>query len=96
MSTEKMGNTSDQAKSPVVGGIVADRLKSFIERLEHLEIEKIHVQETIKEVFDEARGAGFDVKIMRQILKIRKQDAQEIAEQEELLDLYRHALGMIP
>ncbi len=89
-------NADTSAKTPIAGGIAADRLKSFIERLEHLEIEKIHVQETIKEVFDEARGAGFDVKIMRQILKLRKLDSEKLAEQEELLDLYRHALGMLP
>lgn len=89
-------DTDTKDKTPLTGGIAADRLKSFIERLEHLEIEKIHVQETIKEVFDEARSTGFDVKTMRQILKLRKLDSEKLAEQEELLDLYRHALGMLP
>ena len=77
------------------GGIAGDRLKSFIERLEQLEVEKIQIQEYMKDVFGEAKSAGFDVKIIRQILQMRKQDAEDLAEQEQLLDLYKHALGMI-
>ena len=76
------------------GGIAGDRLKSFIERLERLEADKIQVQEQMKDVFGEAKSAGFDVKIIRQILQMRKQNAEDLAEQEELLDLYKHALGM--
>ena len=81
-------------KNTQVGGIAADRLKSFIERLERLEADKIQVQEQMKDVFGEAKSAGFDVKIIRQILQMRKQNAEDLAEQEELLDLYKHALGM--
>ena len=77
------------------GGIAGDRLKSFIERLEQLEVEKIQIQEYMKDVFGEAKSSGFDVKIIRQILQMRKQDAEDLAEQEQLLDLYKHALGMI-
>ena len=76
------------------GGIAGDRLKSFIERLERLEADKIQVQEQMKDVFGEAKSAGFDVKIIRQILQMRKQNAEDLAEKEELLDLYKHALGM--
>jgi uncharacterized protein (UPF0335 family) len=79
-----------------VGGIAGDRLKSFIERIERLEEEKKALQEDIKEVFAEAKGTGFDVKIMRQILKIRKMDKDDLDEQEALLDVYKRALGMIP
>ena len=79
-----------------VGGIAGDRLKSFIERIERLEEEKRALSEDIKEVFAEAKGTGFDTKIMRQILKIRKMDKDELDEQEAMLDVYKRALGMIP
>jgi uncharacterized protein (UPF0335 family) len=79
-----------------VGGIAGDRLKSFIERIERLEEEKRALSEDIKEVFAEAKGTGFDTKIMRQILKIRKMDKDELDEQEAMLDVYLRALGMLP
>jgi uncharacterized protein (UPF0335 family) len=81
---------------PDVGGIAGERLKSFIERVERLEEEKRALAEDIKEVYAEAKGVGFDVKIMRQIVKIRKMDQDELDEQESLLDVYKRALGMIP
>jgi uncharacterized protein (UPF0335 family) len=81
---------------PDVGGIAGERLKSFIERVERLEEEKRALAEDIKEVYAEAKGVGFDVKIMRQIVKIRKMDQDELDEQETLLDVYKRALGMIP
>lgn len=79
-----------------VGGVSSAQLKSFVERIEHLEEEKAAVSEQIREVFGEAKGTGFDVKVIRQVLKIRKLETQERLEQEELLDLYLAALGMIP
>jgi uncharacterized protein (UPF0335 family) len=81
---------------PDVGGIAGERLKSFIERIERLEEEKAGLSADIKEVFAEAKGTGFDVKIIRQILKIRKMDTQDRREQEDLLTLYMQALGMQP
>lgn len=78
-----------------IGGVSSGQLKSFIERIERLEEEKLEVSEQIREVFAEAKGSGFDVKIIRQVLKIRKMETQERQEQEELLDLYLSALGMI-
>ena len=81
---------------PDVGGIAGERLKSFIERVERLEEEKRALAEDIKEVYAEAKGVGFDIKIMRQIIKIRKMDQDELDEQETLLDVYKRALGMIP
>lgn len=72
----------------------ATRLKSFIERIERLNEEKAGIGEDIKEVFGEAKGTGFDVKIMRQIIKLRKMEQADRLEQEELLDLYKRALGM--
>ncbi len=77
-----------------VGGVSSAQLKSFIERIETLEDEKAALGEQIREVFAEAKGSGFDIKIIRQVLKIRKMETQERLEQEELLDLYLAALGM--
>ena len=71
-----------------------DRLKSLIERVERLEEEKNNLLADIKEVFSEAKGLGYDPKIMRQILIIRKMDVDERLEQEALLDIYRNALGI--
>ena len=81
---------------PDVGGIAGDRLKSFIERIERLEEEKRVLAEDIKEVYAEAKGTGFDTKIMRQIIRLRKRDQDEIEEEETLLDVYMRALGMLP
>jgi uncharacterized protein (UPF0335 family) len=78
-----------------IGGVSSAQLRSFIERIERLEEEKAAVGEQIREVFAEAKGNGFDIKIIRQVLKIRKLETNERLEQEELLDLYMMALGMI-
>jgi uncharacterized protein (UPF0335 family) len=77
-----------------IGGIAGDQLQSYIDRLERLNEEKDGISADIREVFAEAKGNGFDVKIMRQILKLRKLDRDTAAEQETLLDLYKRALGM--
>jgi uncharacterized protein (UPF0335 family) len=69
------------------GGIAADRLRSLVERIERLEEER-------KDIYAEAKSAGFDVKVLRQLITIRKQEAAEVEEQETLLDVYRRALGM--
>jgi uncharacterized protein (UPF0335 family) len=81
---------------PDIGGIAGERLRSFIERIERLEEEKRTLAEDIKEVFAEAKGNGFDTKIMRQIIKIRRMDKDDLDEQESLLDIYKRALGMLP
>jgi uncharacterized protein (UPF0335 family) len=77
-----------------VGGIAAERLKSFVERIERLEEEKKGLQDDIKDIFLEAKGTGFDVKIIREIIKIRKIDEQQRREKKELVGLYAQALGM--
>ena len=77
-----------------VGGIAADRLRSLIERIERLEEEKKALSGDISDVFAEAKSAGFDVKIMRAILKLRKMNAADRDEQEFLLDTYRKALDL--
>ena len=78
-----------------VGGIAADRLKSFIERIERLEEEKAALTADIREVYSEAKSTGFDTKIMRQVVRLRKMDSADREEQEELLDLYKQAVGLI-
>jgi uncharacterized protein (UPF0335 family) len=81
---------------PDVGGVAVERLKSFIERIERLEEEKRALSGDIKEVYAEAKGTGFEPKIMRQIIKLRQMDKEEIDEEESLLDVYKRALGMVP
>ena len=76
------------------GGIAAEQLRQFIERIERLEEEKAALGADIREVYSEAKGTGFDPKIMRQVIRLRKLDRADVQEQEALLDLYKHALGM--
>lgn len=75
--------------------LAADQLKAVIERIERLEEEKKTFVEDIRDVYTEAKGNGYDVKALRTIVRMRKQDANERAEQETILDTYLHALGMI-
>lgn len=77
-----------------IGGIAGDRIRSLIERIERLEEEKRALAEDIKEVYSEAKGTGFDVKIMRQIVALRKMDASDRDEMEALIDVYKRALEM--
>jgi uncharacterized protein (UPF0335 family) len=76
------------------GNVSAERLRSLIERIERLEEERKALSSDIKDIFAEAKSAGFDVKVMRQLIRLRKQEPAEIEEQETLLDVYRRALGM--
>ncbi len=77
-----------------VGGIATDRLRSLIERIERLEEEKRALGGDIRDIYAEAKSAGFDVKIMRTIIKLRKMNASDREEQEYLLDTYRKALDL--
>ena len=77
-----------------VGGIARERLKSFIERIENLEEEKSALTTDIREIYSEAKGIGLDIKTLRQIVRLRKLDSSDRQQQEELLDLYKNALGM--
>lgn len=79
---------------PEVGGIAVDRLRSIIERVERLEEERKALAGDIKDIFSEAKSAGFDVKVIKHIISLRKKEPAEVEEQETLLDLYRRALGM--
>ena len=77
-----------------VGGIARERLKSFIERIENLEEEKTALTADIREIYSEAKGIGLDIKTLRQIVRLRKLDSSDRQQQEELLELYKNALGM--
>lgn len=79
-----------------VGGIAVEQLKSIIERIERLEEEKAGIASDIKDVFAEAKGNGYDVKTLRKVITLRKQDVAEREEAEYLLDTYKRALGMAP
>jgi uncharacterized protein (UPF0335 family) len=84
------------AKKPTVDSdsVAQDQIRAFVERIERLEEEKQGISDDIKEVYAEAKGNGFDTKVLRQVVRIRKQDRAERMEQEALLDLYLAALGM--
>ena len=83
--------TEDEIKT---GGVAADRLRSLVERIERLEEERKALSSDIKDIYAEAKSAGYDVKVLRQLIRIRKQEAAEVEELETLLDVYRRALGM--
>lgn len=77
-----------------VGGVAVERLRSFVERIERLEEERAALGADIREVYAEAKGNGFDTKVMRQVIKLRKMDASDRQEQDHLLELYKRALGL--
>lgn len=76
------------------GGVAADRLRSLVERIERLEEERKALASDIKDIYAEAKSAGFDPKVLRQLIRIRKQEPADVEEVETLLDVYRRALGM--
>ncbi len=77
-----------------VGGVSTDRLRSFVDRIERLEEEKMALAADIREVYSEAKGAGFDVKVMRQLIRLRKLDKDDRTQMEEILSVYERALDM--
>lgn len=90
MTNDMTGHNSGVSE----GGIAADRLRSIVERVERLESERKALSGDIKDIFSEAKSAGFDIKTIKQIIRMRKQEPAELEEQETLLDVYRRALGM--
>ena len=94
---DPMFDTSDSAIADAAVGILngqaQGQLKSLIERIERLEAEKAEIADSIKEVFAEAKGSGFDVKIVRKVVRIRKQDRAKRLEEEAVLDTYLIATG---
>lgn len=75
--------------------VAADELRQFIERYEHLESEKRDITEQQKEVMAEAKGRGYDTKVLRKVIALRKRDKDDIAEEEAVLEMYKAALGMV-
>jgi uncharacterized protein (UPF0335 family) len=90
----RMAQAPSTKENTEVGGIAGERLRSIVERIERLEEEKKALSSDIKDIFAEAKSAGFDVKVLRAVIRLRKQEPAEVEEQETLLDLYRRALGM--
>ena len=87
-------NPSPDASSDATYGVAASELRQFIERYERLEAEKKDIADGQKEVMAEAKGRGYDVKVLRKVIAIRKRDAQDLAEEEAVLEMYKAALGM--
>ncbi|MFD2233177.1 DUF2312 domain-containing protein [Phaeospirillum tilakii] len=84
---------SEESSSNEIGGIAADALRQFVDRIERLEEEKKALSDDIKDVYAQAKSQGFDIKILRKIISLRKKDRQEREEEEEILALYLAALG---
>ncbi len=78
------------------GAVARDQLRAFVERIERLEEEKKTISDDIKDVYGEAKATGYDTKVLRKVIAIRKQDQDDRLEQEAILDTYLHALGMAP
>ena len=78
-----------------IGHNAKEQLRSIVERIERLEEEKKTISDDIRDVYAEAKGNGYEVKALRAIVRMRKQDADERAEQEAILDSYLHAMGMV-
>jgi uncharacterized protein (UPF0335 family) len=83
----------NQKRETELLGIAVDRIRSLVERIERLDEERKAISSDITDIYADAKSAGFDPKVLRQLIKIRKQDAAEVEEQETMLDLYRRALG---
>ena len=78
------------------GGVSGEKLRQYVTRIEKLELDKSDIAADIREAYAEAKINGYDPKVMRQLIKIRKMDANDREEQETILDIYKHAMGMIP
>lgn len=89
-----MADAAAAEKVSGAGGIAADRLRSIVERIERLEEERKALGGDIRDIYAEAKSAGFDVKVLRALISIRKKEPADVEEQETLLDVYRRALGM--
>ena len=93
MATTAAAEATETAKAHT--RFAKDQLKAFVERIERLEEEKKAISDDIRDVYAEAKGNGYDVKAMRSVVRLRKQDKDERAEHEAVLETYMHALGMI-
>jgi len=94
-NSEPATETSKRSRSDVVvGNIAADRLLSIVERVERLEDQKKALSNDVKDIYAEAKSAGFDPKVVKMVIKLRQKEPAELQEEETLLDLYRRALGL--
>ena len=93
-SIASSGPAPETAANNDVGGVAAAQLRSFVDRIERLEEEKKGIADDIKDLYSEAKGQGFDVKVLRKIISLRKRSKEDRQEEEELLELYKSALGM--
>ncbi|MEL7212365.1 MAG: DUF2312 domain-containing protein [Pseudomonadota bacterium] len=89
-----MSDTSTNPGSDASYRVTADELRQFVERVERLEQEKKDIADQVKEVMAEAKGRGYDTKVMRKVIALRKRDQNDIAEEEAVLEMYKEALGM--
>jgi len=87
--------TGESVATNATTSFAKDHLKAFVERIERLEEEKKALSDDIKDIYSEAKSTGFDVKALRAIIRLRKQDPNERQEHESILETYMHALGMI-
>jgi len=89
------GGNDNEGEAKDVGGVGGQRLKAFLERVERLEEEKSALSEDIKEIYAEAKAVGFDTKTMRKVIRLRKMESEKRREEEELLELYKAAVGLV-
>ena len=92
--TAAVSNVPAEGQTQDVGGVAGERLRAFVERVERLEEEKTALMEDIKEIYGEAKAMGFDVKTLRKIVSLRKMETEKRREEDELLELYKSAIGM--
>ena len=90
--SEGIGHNSGETQD--TGGVSGQRLKAYIERIERLEEEKAGLADDVKDIYAEAKGVGFDVKTIRKVIRLRKIDVEKRREEEELLELYKSAIGL--
>lgn len=89
-----LDGTATEEKAGKPTNATGERLRGIVERIERLEEERKALGSDIKDIYSEAKSAGFDIKVLRQLIRLRKQEPAEIEEQETLLDVYRRAIGM--
>ena len=90
----EFSNHKSSGTAQDTGGVSGQRLKAFIERIERLEEEKAALAEDVKDIYAESKAVGFDTKIMRKVIRLRKMETEKRHEEEQLLELYKSAIGL--